>query len=149
MPAAYFALQRGDMFKNAGNAQHLVKIPEIDAVMGAGALALYTSVSLRLGETIQYFLTFDDVIKFIHFGKGVGTLSVEGLLLCDIDGDLPGIHKYYKAIGKLRGESVTATVGPVTMTVVMTDVQNTIMSDPDTMSQFTVNFSVVNHNLKK
>ena len=148
MPAAFFTYSSGDIFKqNTGSGQTLLTIPEVDNIVGEAGLALYNSVSLQIGDTIQYFLTFDDVIKFIHFGKGVGSLVVEGTLFGDCSGNIPGLSKFKQALAALRGKEQDADIGGIAVTVIMTSAQVNIVGDPDTMAQFNFTFSVVNHML--
>ncbi len=147
MPAAFFILQKNDIFKSVGAAQHLIKIPKVEDIIGAENIAIYNSASITLNETIQYFMSFDDVIKFIHFGKGLGTLAVDGAMFSDKDGGLPGFKKYIAAVSELRGKEQDIVLGDKTFTVVMTNSQFSIMSEPDTMAQFSFNFAIVNHDL--
>jgi hypothetical protein len=153
MPGVYMKLSKTDVFKNGGNAQHLIKIPEVDKIVegtsGLGA-ALYNNVSMQIGETLQYFLTFDDVIKFIHFGKALGSLTVEGTMFCDCDNDLPRVKKMSAAITELRGKEQTVHIGKggiITLTAIMSSVQLSIIGDPATMGNFVFNFAVIDHNL--
>jgi hypothetical protein len=137
-----------DLFKReAGDASHLIKVPQIDDVIGKSGLAVYTDVTLQLGETIQYFLTFDDVIKFIHFGKGVGSIVANGILFSDCRSDIVGLPKILNAIRGLRGEETQVLIGSETFTTILTNASINIIGEPDTMANFQVVFSVVNHNL--
>lgn len=147
MSATLVTLISNDLFKSGGNADHMIKIPEVDDIMGLEGLAIYDTVSYQLNETIQYFLTFDDVVKFIHFGKGVGSLVANGLMFSNCDGELIGLKKFEKAITGLRGKEQKITVGSAEFTAIMTGVQITITSDPDTMAHFTFSFSIVDHSL--
>jgi hypothetical protein len=123
----------------------MIRIPSVDGIIGKSGLAIYNTVSFRLGETIQYFLTFDDIIKYIHFGKGLGSLTVEGTMFSDCDGNIPGMSKFQQAIRSLRGKGQILVVGNVAMAGIMTDVQLSVTSDPDTMANFVFNYSIVNH----
>lgn len=137
-----------DLFKSGGGgADGLIKIPGVDSIVGKGGLAVYDSVSLMLNETIQYFLTFDDVTKYIHFGKGVGSIQVQGTMYSDCKSSLPGAPKFASAVSSLRGKPKPMTVGSVTVTAILTTAQITVLSEPDTMAQFVFTFSVVNHQL--
>ena len=149
MPASFFTYDGGDIFKQiSGGAQDLIAIPMVDdMVRDKSVLAIYDSITLQIGETIQYFLTFDDVIKFIHFGKGVGSLVVEGTLFGDCDGNIPGLAKFKTALSALRGIEQSALIGNIVVTVIMTNAQVTVVGDPDTMAKFNYTFSVVNHSL--
>ena len=147
MPAAFISSTNGDLFKSGGSGSHLVSIPHIDEIVGPGGLALYDNVSIQIGETIQYFLTFDDVIKYIHFGKGVGAVTVEGTMYSDCSGDVPGAYGFAAAIGAIRGKAQYLSVGAATVTAILTNSQLTITSQPDTMAHFIFNFAVVDHAL--
>jgi hypothetical protein len=147
MAATFFTLGKRDVFRSGGSADYLVYIPVIDQIVSKAGLAVYNTVSIQLGETIQYFLTFDDVIKFIHFGKGVGSITVEGTMYCNCDGNLPGLKYVGAAISMLRGKPVVLRVGPILVAGVLTGSQIALVGDPDTMAQFSFNFAVVNHHL--
>jgi hypothetical protein len=148
MPATFINTSGGDLFKRqSGGASHLVQIPSIDSVVGSGGLAVYDSISVQLGETIQYFLTFDDVIKFIHFGKGIGNITASGTLFSNCQGDIPGLAQLFGAFQGLRGQQTVVTVGEQGFTAVVTNVNVNIVAEPDTMAAFQVVFSIVNHNM--
>ena len=143
MPAFYFKNDQ-ELFGHGGGAQ-LVKIPAVDNIVGASGLAVYSNVSFQINETLQYFLAFDDVIKFIHFGKGVGNVTAEGIMYCDCSGDLPGLSKATAAIGTLRGKAVQLTLGGYTVTGILTSATIAAMADQDTFGQFSFSFAIVNH----
>jgi hypothetical protein len=153
MPGVFINLTDKDIFKSGGRAQHLVRIPKVDEIVsstsgGNQGAALYNNVSMQLGETMQFFLTFDDVIKFIHFGKALGSVTVEGTIFCDCQNNLPKLKQLAKAITALRGKEQTILLGEggiISMTAVMTSVQLSIVGDPSTMANFVFNFAVVDH----
>lgn len=144
MPAFYFKGGGNDMFAQGGGAQ-IVKIPAVDDIVGGSGLAVYSNVSFQVNETLQYFLAFDDVIKFIHFGKGVGNVTAEGILYCDCSGGLPGLSRATSAIGSLRGKLVELTLGGYTVAGIFTSATITAMADQDTFGQFSFSFAIVNH----
>ena len=147
MAAIFMNTTKNDLFHSGGTANPIY-IPKVEELVDNNSmLALYTQVSTQLNETIQYFLTFDDVIKVIHFGKGLGTITAEGIMYSDCDGEIPGFDTFKKAVSDLRGEVVEAVIGPMTLTVIMTSVQVTLVPDPTTMAHFTYSFSIVNHDL--
>lgn len=143
MPAFYF--KNGEEIFGQGGGAQIVKIPVIDGIVGEEGLAVYSNVSFQINETLQYFLAFDDVIKFIHFGKGVGNVTAEGIMYCDCSGDLPGLSKATSAIGALRGEAVELTLGGYTVTGVLTTATIAAMADQDTFGQFSFSFAIVDH----
>ena len=147
MAASFLALSRSDMFYSGGAVTHLLGIPAIDALLSDVGLALYDSVIVQVGETIQYFLTFDDVIKYIHFGKGVGTITVEGTMFSDCDGFLPGFSIFNNGVSELRGTTQVISLGGRAFTVIMTNASINVVGEPLTSAKFTFNFSIVNHSL--
>ena len=145
MPAFYFKSQKdGELFKQGGGAQ-IVKIPAVDNIVGEDGLAVYSSVSFQVNETIQYFLAFDDIIKFIHFGKAVGNVTAEGIMYCDCTGDIPGLSYATSAISALRGNAVELHLGGYIVTGVLNSATITALADQDTFGQFSFNFAIVNH----
>lgn len=144
MPAFYFKNKDDELFKQGGGAQ-LVKIPAVDRIVGENGLALYSSVSFQVNETVQYFLAFDDVIKFIHFGKAVGAVTAEGIMYCDCSGDIPGLPWATSAVGDLRGLAVELTLGTYVVTGTLTSATITALADQDTFGQFSFTFAIVNH----
>lgn len=145
MAATFITLSQKDIFSSGGNAQSLISIPHVDDLIGKSGLAIYNALSFQLGETVQYFLTFDDVIKYIHFGKGLGSLTVEGTMYSDCGGDIPGMKALARTISSLRGKAQNLVVGGIAMTGIMTTVQTTVTSEPDTMAQFVFSYAIVNH----
>lgn len=147
MPATFVTLDKQDYFSSGGAADAFIDIPGVRDIIGTAGLAIYNSVSVQLGETIQYFLSFDDVIKYIHFGKGLGNITVEGTLFSDCKGNIPGIKKFKQAFSLLRGQQIDITILPMVLTAVMTGSQFTVTSEPDTMAHFIFTFSIVNHTM--
>lgn len=147
MGAVFVTVQGGDIFKGVPGISHLIKVPKIDDILGQSGLALYTQVSVQLGETLQYFLTFDDVIKFIHFGKGLGNIVADGIMFSERNGDLPGLPQFFQAFSSLRGKKETITVGGEAFTVVIASASITAIGEPDTMAYFQAVFSIVDHQL--
>lgn len=157
MAGIYVKLDNTDLFKSGGNADHLVKIDKVDEIVKSNrqqadsdttqGAAVYNSVTMQLGETLQFFLTFDDVIKYIHFGKALGSVTVEGTIFPNCSLDLPRIEKLSTAFTELRGKQMKVQVGNIVLTCVMTTMQFTVVPEPNTMGDFTFNFAVIDHQL--
>ena len=145
MPASLVTLGGGDLFKSGGGADSLVNIPMVNSIIGPGGLAVYDSVSAQVAETLQFFITFDDVIKFIHFGKGLGNVTAQGTLFCDCSGDLPGASQVAGAIKGLRGKPHPLSVGRLQCTGVLTTASITVTGGDDTMGVFNFQFAIVNY----
>lgn len=145
MSAVYLKLSKSDLFHSGGSADGLINIPAVNDIIGAAGLAIYNSVGMHLGETIQYFLTFDDVIKYIHFGKALGTIQVEGTMYANCSGNLPGLSKFEKAFATLRGRWAKIVIGGIVVAGVMNNASVTIVNDSDTMAHFTFSFSIISY----
>jgi hypothetical protein len=147
MPAKFLKLVTNDLFKSGGIAPPNMSIPEVDKVVKPEVIAMYDSVGVQFGETCQFFLAFDDVIKFIHFGKALGSIQVEGTMYADCDYALPAFSKYRDAFSALRGKPIAVQVYSVTMRAVMVASSVTVIGDPDTLAKFSFQFSVVDHQM--
>jgi hypothetical protein len=146
MPASLINSSSGDVFSSgAGGASAMISVPGVDGIVGG--LAVYDTVSMQINDTIQYFLTFDDAIKYIFFGKGVGTFTAEGTMYCTCDGSIPSLSAWAGAVGALRGQPSTASIGGATATVVLTSAQVNVVGEPDTMAKFIFTFAIVDHQL--
>lgn len=143
MPASMISSTGGDLFKSGGGgAAGLISIPGVDA-LGFGILSVYDSVSIQLNETTQFFLTCDDIIKFTHFGMGVGTVIAEGTMYSTCDGSIPAAALFSRAVSSMRGNPQAAMVGGTVVTVVLNSAQLTIVAEPDTMGHFVFNLAVI------
>jgi hypothetical protein len=148
MPAHFFRYSGGDLFRTSGGGgAHLVNIPGVNSLIGGGGMAIYTNVSIQLSETIQYFLTFDDMIKYIHFGKGVGSVTAEGIMYCNCSGNVPGAAMFGSIYAGLRGSPQMIVIGSTAVKGVLTGAEMSIISEPDTMAQFSYTFAIVDHQL--
>jgi hypothetical protein len=146
MPATFFKLSKTDLYKTGGNGSEIT-IPSVDDIIKPDAIAMYDSVGSNLGETCQFFLAFDDVIKFIHFGKSLGNIQVEGTMYCDCDYTLPAFRKYKEAFSQLRGIPIDISIYGIVMKAVMVNSSVTVIGDPDTLAKFSFQFAVVDHQL--
>lgn len=146
MPAIFHKLTHSDLYKSGGNGSE-IEIPSVDDIIEPDAIAMYDSVSTQLGETCQFFLAFDDVIKFIHFGKALGNIQVEGTMYCDCKYSIPAFRKYKDAFTALRGKPIDISVYGIVMKAVMVNSSVTVIGDPDMIAKFSFQFAVVNHQL--
>jgi hypothetical protein len=147
MPAKFLKLVTTDLFKSGGTAPPNLKIPEVDNIVEPEVIAMYDSVGAQFGETCQFFLAFDDVIKFIHFGKALGNIQVEGTMYANCDYELPAFNKYKDAFSALRGKPIEVQIYDVTVKAVMTGSSVTVIGDPDTLAKFSFQFAVVDHQM--
>jgi hypothetical protein len=136
-----------EVFKGGIQVLTAVKIPFLDALLAPSSLAIVTEVSMQNSETIQFFMTFDDVISWFYFGKGMGQMSVRGLLLTNEEGT-PGLPVLLQDVMKVtRGKAVQVSMGNAVFRCVMTGFNLNMSQDPSPVVEFTLNLSIVGHNL--
>ena len=73
---------------------------------GTNGMLIVSEVAFQVRDTIQYFLTFDDLITYYYFGKGLGTMTVSGSILADCSGTWGLYNNFMQYLGKLRGETI-------------------------------------------
>lgn len=148
MAAVFVNINNQDLFKQIVAPSSIIYCEELEELLTEDNLAIYTGATIQLGEVNQYFLSFDDVIKFIHFGKGVGSITIDGLIFSGCTGDMKGIKTLFNSsYSGLRGETTNISINSVQFVATITSCSLTVLSEPDTMAQFSMSFSVVDHQL--
>jgi hypothetical protein len=146
MPAS-FVSGGGGIFGRGGGAQGLVAIPAVDNIVGRGNIAVYDSVSVQINDTIQFFLTFDDVVKYVFFGKGIGSVVAEGTMYSKCGGGIPGLNACAAAVGTLRGQRALVSLGGFAVKAIFTSAQVSVISEPDIMGRFVFNMAAIDHHM--
>lgn len=109
---------------------------------------IITDIGISTNDIIQFFPTFDDFIHHYYFGKGVGNMSVRGILFANCtDNAFLGLDILLSALGKSRGEIVTCIMNGHFFKGVLLDCSLAMVSEPETHIQFTVNFAVIDHGM--
>jgi hypothetical protein len=140
--AAVFVSGSTDIFQNnSGGASGLITIPAVDGLVKG--ITVYDSVSVQMGETLQFFLTFDDVTKFIHFGQAIGSVQAQGTMYSDCNGQIPSASQFSGAYNSLKGSAVSISIGGTTVKAVLNSAQLTVVNEQDIMAHFSFNFSIV------
>jgi hypothetical protein len=88
-----------------------IRIPFLNNLTSQNGFAIVTEVGMQNKETIQYFLTFDDVISYFHFGKGLGSITISGILFSDCSNNFTGVDIFNQTIANLRGTTQSITFG--------------------------------------
>ncbi len=147
MGALYYQYSPGkELFKQQVGISP-VKVDVIDSLVGKANMAIYTDITAQINETIQFFLTFDDLVKYFHFGKGLGSISISGMIFSNCEGSMPGLTKMYSILGQNRGKLITVSFGSMWFQGVMTSVSTSIVGEPDTIASFNIQLAVTNHGL--
>lgn len=136
-----------DIFKSGINVLTSVRVPFLDTLLTKGNLAVITEMGIQNNETIQFFMTFDDAINWFYFGKGLGSLTIRGMLLTCDDGT-PGLPILMDDVmRKTRGRSVDVSLGNAVFRCILTSFNLNLTQDPAPVVEFTLNLSIYAHNL--
>lgn len=115
-------------------------------------MAIITNVSLQNNETLQFFLSFDDLISYMYFGKGLGMATINGMLFSDCDGALPGLDNkestsLFDTISSIRGKPVVISYGHVSFTGILVSYNINTLAEPDVMADFQLNIQLIDSTL--
>ena len=149
MGALFYNYSEDNIFKqNISSASAVAHISIFEDLVSEDNLCIITEIGVGISETVQFFLTFDDLIHYYWFGKGLGSISCQGLLFLGCDSDVfPGVSTLLNAVAAHRGKPITCSIGPFTFTGVLVDCQLSVVSEPETMAQFTLNIAMTEHSL--
>jgi hypothetical protein len=143
MGAYFYSYNNNDVFQTTQSDGSIIQIDFLNSVVTNANLIMYTSVGIQTSEIIQYFLTFDDVIDYFHFGKGLGTVIATGIIFADKNQNLPGVNALYSAFGSVRGKTVKVSLGSYGATAVVVSSSVDVVGEPDTMAQFTITLNII------
>jgi len=143
MAAFFYTYNNNDVFKVAQSDGSIVAIDFLDQVVTPANFIMYNSVGVQTSEIIQYFLTFDDVIDYLHFGKGLGNVIVSGTIFSDCNEDLPGVDALYSAFGSVRGKTVKVSLGSYAANAVVVNSSVEVVPEPDTMANFSITLNII------
>jgi hypothetical protein len=133
------------LFKDGIRYVSAVSLPFMRGLIGNSyAPIIVTSVGVQNRDTIQYFLTFDDVIHYFFFGKGLGNVAIQGVVLSNCDGDVnPGLNNLYNMLRGIRGTEVLISLGYFAFSAILSDFSTNTVADPVLMSEFTLNLNII------
>ena len=136
-----------ELFKAGINVINSVKVEFLEDLLAPGSLCVITDLGVQTSETVQFFMTFDDLISWFYFGKGLGALTVRGLLFTCTSGT-PGLPILLNQVmRKARGKAVRVSVGSAVFSCVLTNMNLSLTQDPSPTVEFTLSLSIVEHNL--
>lgn len=146
--AAIFYYGNNGVFKGSvGSAAAPANISVFDKLVGKDNLCIITQIGITMTETTQFFQTFDDLIHYFWFGKGLGNISIQGMLFMDCHGKMPGLDPLFKAIGQQRGKLITCTMGSILFKGVIQECNVTMVSEPETMVSFSISLAMTENSL--
>ncbi len=155
MGAVFYSLDTEKaLFKGGFPVISPVEIDFLSDLVNERTMAIVTSIGIQNTETIQFFLSFDDLVSYFYFGKGIGTISIAGILFSDCEGNIPSMSKkstdknsFYGLIGNRRGQEVIVSAGEYSFTGVISSFSTNTMAEPDTMSEFQITLQMIEHTL--
>lgn len=151
----YDSSSNAEIFKGGINVITAVSLPsEFDAIKtSSNSLSVITDISFQTSEVIQFFLTFDDIVNWIYFGKGLGTMTIKGMLLTTTNNSTPGLPSLLTGtLAALRGKEVTISIansnsGGATFNCVMTSANISMTQDPSPVVEYVINLSIISHTI--
>jgi len=139
-----FSSSKTDLFKFGGSgATGLVQIAALDELINKANLAIYTGVSVSINQTVQYLLTFGDIIRFINFGKGLGSITITGIIFTGCDSKFSKNANFFKTLAPLRGQALAVSMLGYACKAVLISVNAELVAEPDTMLNFSLTFNIV------
>lgn len=148
MAAIFYNYSDDNMFKNSvSSGAAPISTNLFEDLQNENMLCIISQISITHNDVVQFFMTFDDFIHHYYFGKGVGSISISGMIFTNCQGGMPGLLAFYQRIANVRGKEVIMSTPGVTFTGVLLDCNVTMVAEPETMASFTANFAMVNSNL--
>jgi hypothetical protein len=154
MAAYYYTLSssNSDVFHGNQVVHHGINIPFLENLINANSMVIVNEVTIQNRDTVQYFLTFNDVVSWFYFGKGLGSLSVSGVVLAGCHSaanDFPGVQDLYNAIGKIRGKAQTILFGGFSFKCVLSNYTFRANADEASvnMIDFNLQMEIVDHQI--
>jgi hypothetical protein len=148
MAAIFYSInQATDVFRGGFQVNTSVRVPFLSNLVGPNGYAVVNSVSVNSVDTVQYFLTFDDLISYFYFGKGLGAMNISGLIFADCGGFMPGIDIFYSQIARWRGRTVDISFGSAVFRGVISNFTCTANAEPDNTVEWSVTLNIIDHSL--
>ena len=154
MAAVFYTYDTGrDIFKAGITFSNVVRIfgsnggDFFAGIIGSPGMAIITNVQVNNSDIIQYFMTFDDVINYFYFGKGLGTMTVNGMIFSNCDGNMPGVGRFYARVAANRGREVVVSLGGAVFKGVISNFSTSTLADPEPVTEFQLTISMTSHGL--
>ena len=135
------------IFKNAMQINTSIQIPFLANLVGTNGFSVVTEVTIQNRDTIQYFLTFDDFISYFYFGKGLGSLSISGVLYSDCNAYFRGANILTNTISRIRGSTQLISFGNVIFAAVISNFTIRASSEDNNAVDYTIQMDIINHSL--
>ena len=151
MAAIYFQPNpnASTIFRSGFAINNSVHIPFLSTFIGQQGSMIVTEVTIQHRDTIQYFLTFDDFITYYYFGKGLGNLSISGMIFSDCVGNFSSLNNLLNQLSSIRGTTQTISFGNVAFDGVMSAFTIKASSETSTIHalDFMIQLDVINSSM--
>jgi hypothetical protein len=163
MAAYFYTNSVNDIFK-VKTVQNNVYIGFItNFINGQNGTLVISEVVFQNRDTIQYFLTFDDLITYFYFGKGLGTVTISGSVIADLNNTNSAnnmswftLGNFMQMLGSWRGKTIgnlstngnSLIIGGISMEGVLSSFTIRASAQADTLMtvDFTLQLDIINSN---
>ena len=135
------------LFRTGLQVNTAVHVPFLNSIIGTSGFAIVTEVTIQNRDTIQYFLTFDDLISYFYFGKGLGSISINGLMFSDCNGYFKGINMFNSMISNIRGTTQNISFGNAVFSGVISNFTVRVSAEEANSVEFNLQLDVIDHTL--
>lgn len=143
----YDKISGKEFFKAGIQVINSVNVEFLGKLLDDKSLTVITELSAQTSEVVQFFTSFDDIINWFYFGKGVGTLTISGMLLTN-DKGTPGLPILLDEVMRnTRGKMVGVSIGNAAFNCVLTGLSFQMTQDPSPVVSFHLNLGIVGHSL--
>lgn len=148
MGALFYSYGSNGMFKNSvGPGSAPAQIDMFSDLVRKDSLCIITQVGIQISDVVQFFLTFDDFVHYYYFGKGVGNITISGMIFLNCDNQLPGVSDLLEGVGQKRGQEIKVSMNDHWFIGVLIDCSIQMVSEPETMVTFQANLGMIDHSL--
>jgi len=146
-----------NVFKGGQTIYDSVHLGFLSSLIDSRSMVMISDVSMQNRDTIQYFLTFNDLVSYFYFGKGLGTLSISGFVLGSPDNldnptttSFPGMANLLSRIGRIRGKEVSVLFGGHIFWCVLSSFTFRANAEDQNinMIEFNLQLDIINHTLR-
>lgn len=140
------------IFKGGINVTENVTIGFLADLIGRRGMMIINEVAWQNRDTIQYFLTFDDLISYFYFGKGLGQVTITGSIFhdCENGNNWSGLDGLTRKLGEIRGTKLdNVRFGSVAFEAVMSSFTLRASADPQSIHSvdFVVQLDIISSTL--
>lgn len=135
------------IFRNGLQVNTSMHLPFLNNLLGGIGWLVVTEVTIQNRDTIQYFLTFDDLISYFYFGKGLGSITINGILFSDCDGYFRGANSFTSLMSNIRGTTQNVSFGNAVFKGVVSSFTVRASAEEGNCVEFNLQMDVIDHSL--